>query len=121
MTGNTPDPKKEARHRLLNDFVTLPEAAVVAHVHTIALDATIPDAQRDEMAEQLSKLVTLYSLSDDRTNIRALSAEDMRGGTFTGGGRLITFKDGRPPITGLAVTRTALRAALEVLKRPKSG
>lgn len=121
MTDNTPDPKKEARHRLLNDLVSMPEAVVVAHLDAVALDTTIPHARCDELAEQLARLVTLYSLSDDRRDIRTLSAEDIRGGTFTGGGRAITFKDGRLPITGLAVRRPALNAALEVLRRAKSG
>ena len=41
----------------------------------------------------------------------------MDGGTFRDGGREIFFGDGRETIRELAVTRTGLKAAIEVLKR----
>jgi hypothetical protein len=114
-----PDPQREARHRLLNSVVTLEEAAVRAYVLLAGPATTISEVQRNEMAESLSRALTLYSLSENRETLLALSREEIRGGAFTDGGRTITFKDGRPPITGLVVTRTALHAVLDTMKSMK--
>jgi hypothetical protein len=61
--------------------------------------------------------VDLYALSENRQKIRKLSAEDCRHGTFRRGGRELAFPDGRPSITGLAVTRTALERGIEEIVR----
>lgn len=109
--------KEDRLHRLRNDFITLTEAASIAHVHMMRsrLDTTIPDAQLNAVANTLTRLVTVYSMSDDWTSVRSLTAEDMRGGLIAGGGQVIKFQDGRPSIFGLVITRTSFNAALGVL------
>lgn len=111
------DEQDDRLHRLRNDFITLTEAASIAHVHMMRgrLDTTIPDAQLNALANTLTRLITLYSMSDDWTSVRSLTAEDMRGGLIAGGGKIIKFQDGRPAIFGLVITRTSLKAALEAL------
>ena len=107
---------RNLRHRELNNLVTMAEAAVAACVQSTGNPAKIPDATRNLYAELLSRLVTLYTLSEDRQQVRALARGDTDGGTFRDGGREICFRDGRPPIRELALTRSALKDAIEVLK-----
>lgn len=111
------DEEKERLDRLRNDFITLNEAASMAHLHMMRdrLDTTIPDAQLNAVANTLARLVTLYSMSDDWTTVRSLTAEEIRGGVIAGGGQMIGFKDGRPSIFGLVITRTSVKAALQAL------
>ena len=104
------------RHRELNNLVTMAEAAVAAYMQSTGNAPAIPDATRNLYAELLSRLVTLYALSEDRQQVRKLARGDIDGGTFRDGGREICFRDGRPPIRELALTRSALKDAIEVLK-----
>lgn len=93
------------------------EAAVTACVEVQGEAGWIPGVTRNVYAEALSRLIALYALSEDRQEIRAIARSDMDGGTFRDGGREIFFSDGRETIRELAVTRTGLQAAIEVLKR----
>lgn len=111
------DQEKEARHRALNDLVSLAEAAVTAYMHTAGPATTLSELQRNDMGERLARVLTLYSISDDRESVRALTAADLEGGTFSQGARIITFRDGRPPIANLAVTRTSLKAAIGRMRK----
>jgi hypothetical protein len=111
------DPDKEEKHRVLNELVTMAEAAVTACVAVQGQEASISGATRNLYAELLSRLVTLYALSEDRQEIRALARSDMDGGSFRDGGREMFFVDGRETIRELAVARAGLKAAIEVLKR----
>jgi hypothetical protein len=92
------------------------DAAVAACVAVQGDASSIPGVTRNLYAELLSRLVTCYVLSEDRDEIGALQRCDIDGGTFQEGGREIFFADGRQTISGLAVTRTALKAAIEVLR-----
>lgn len=78
-------------------------------------DTTIPGAQLNAMATRLACLVTVYSMSEDQTTVRCLTPEEFGDAVIGDGGRVITFKDGRPSISGLVITRTSLNAALETL------
>lgn len=108
---------KEKEHQDLNNLVTMAEAALTACEAAEGPMSWIPAATRNRYAELLSRLVTVYALSEDREQVRALSRSDIEGGKFRDGGREIFFSDGREPIRDLAVTRTALKAAIELLKR----
>jgi hypothetical protein len=106
----------EAAERLLPELVTLQEAALLAHIAASGIDTTITRLHRNDMAVSLCALLTVYAVSDDRRRIRQVSAAELRGGVFSDGGGTVHFRDGRLPITGLAVTRTALKAAVHALK-----
>jgi len=109
----------EARQRLLDDLVPMPEAALLAYLSAFGIDSTISRLHRNDMAETLSQLLTVYAVSEDRKTILRLAAADLEGGIFGDGGRVIRFRDEREAITGLAVTRTALKAAVAALKDAK--
>jgi hypothetical protein len=68
------------------------------------------------MAETLCRLLPVYSVADDRKSGRRLDPADLEGGIFADGGHIVRFRDQRESITGLAVTRTALKAAVAALK-----
>jgi hypothetical protein len=106
----------EAKQRLLEDLVPMPEAALLAHLSAFGMDHTISRLHRDDMAQTLARLLTVYAVSDDRGSVQRLADADLEGGSFAEGGRVVRFKDGREPITGLAVTRTALKAAVAAVK-----
>jgi hypothetical protein len=109
----------EARQRLLDDLVPMPEAALLAYLSAFGIDSTISRLHRNDMAETLSQLLTVYAVSEDRQSLLRLAAADLEGGVFGDGGRVIRFRDEREAITGLAVTRTALKAAVAALKDAK--
>jgi hypothetical protein len=112
------DPSKERKHAQLNDLVTLAEAAVGVCFQVEDSPARpITNATLNMYAIVLSRLVTLYAISEDRQQIRRLTREDIAGGVFRDGGRELYFADGRQIIRGLAVTRNALKGAIEVMKR----
>jgi hypothetical protein len=108
---------REEKHQLLNKIVTMAEAVVTAYAEVeMPLLRTISGDTRNQYAKLLSRLVTVYTISADQTDVRELDSEVIAGGTFSDGGRKIVFKDGRESIGNLAITRPALRAAIEVLK-----
>jgi hypothetical protein len=115
------DSDREARHKLPNDLVTMAQAAVKAYLETVGPATTLTELQRNEMADFLARLVEVYFVSGDRETIRTLGAAEVRGGRFVDGGRTILFKDGREPMSGLAVTRASLNTAIEAMKRSKRG
>lgn len=108
--------ENEAKERLLADLVPMPEAALLTHLSAFGMDHTISRLHRDDMAQALARLVPVYAVSDDRQTVWSLAAADLEGGFFAEGGRVVRFTDGRPPITGLAVTRSALKAAVAAVK-----
>ena len=105
------------KHQELNNLVTMAEAAMTAYLQSTGSTARIAESTRNLYAELLSRLVTLYALSEDRQQVRALTRADVDGGIFRDGGREICFSDGRPSVRELALTRTALKSAIERLKR----
>jgi hypothetical protein len=112
-------PEEQATERLLKELVPLQEAAMLAYISAYGIDTTITRIQRNDMAESLSKLLSVYAVSDDRKSIRRVGAEDLQGGIFADGGKIVRFRDDREAITGLAVTREALKAAVAALKDTK--
>lgn len=76
----------------------------------------ISEQELNTMAGVLTGLVTLFSAADDGTTLKPLTKDELKGGTFSDSGRVIKFVDGRPPITDIIVTRTAFKAALEILR-----
>lgn len=108
--------EEEAGQPPLNELVSLQEACLLAYISAFGIDDTISRIHRNDMAESLSQLLTVYSVSEDRQSIRRLTSAELRDGIFADGGRVVRFRDEREPITGLAVTRTALKAAVAALK-----
>jgi hypothetical protein len=112
-------PNNNARHLLLNSLVSMSEAITFAHVSTVQDAGKPDDGQREAMAKTLSCLVALYALSPDREQILTLTASDLRDARFTEQGDIIEFDDGRAAISGLCMTRAALNAAIEAIKRAR--
>lgn len=109
---------RETRHKELNDFVTMAEACLIAYLEVEGgAPASVPQSLRNRYAGLLAKYLTLYSMSEDREHIRRLEGRDLREGQFRDGGREIAFADEREPIGNLVVKRSALKAAIEILKR----
>jgi hypothetical protein len=109
----------EARQALLEELVTMPEAALLAYLSASGIDSTISRMHRNDMAETLSQLLTVYAVSEDRSQVRRLAPADLQGGIFADGGGVVRFQDARQTITGLCVTRSALKAAVAALKDAK--
>jgi hypothetical protein len=109
---------KEARHKELNELVTMAEACLMACVEVEGRPpAELAGSLRNCYAALLATRLTLYSISEDRQQVRPLEAHDIRSGKFRDGGREIFFTDGRQTIVNLAVKRSALKAAIAALKR----
>jgi hypothetical protein len=106
----------EAREQVLAELVPMPEAALLAYIAAFGIDNTISRVHRNDMAEQLCQLLTVYCVSDDRRNVRMVDKAELQGGIFADGGHIVRFRDQRAAISGLAVTRTALKAAVAALK-----
>ena len=94
----------------------MPEAALLAYIAAYGIDNTISRVHRNDMAERLCQLLTVYCLSEDRQQVRIIERAELQGGIFADGGHIVRFRDERPAISGLAVTRTALKAAVAALK-----
>jgi hypothetical protein len=109
----------EARQQVLNELVPMPEAALLAYIAAFGIDNTISRVHRNDMAESLCRLLTVYCVSEDRESVRRLDKAELQGGIFADGGHIVRFRDAREPISGLAVTRTALKAAVAALKDTK--
>jgi hypothetical protein len=106
----------EARQQVLDELVPMPEAALLAYIAAYGIDNTISRVHRDDMAEHLCQLLVVYCVSEDRQTVRRLGKAELKGGIFADGGQIVRFRDKRESITGLAVTRTALKAAVAALK-----
>jgi hypothetical protein len=103
----------------LGELVPMPEAALLAYIAAFGIDNTISRVHRNDMAESLSRLLDVYCISEDRQSSRRVDRAELAGGIFADGGHVVRFRDAREPITGLAVTRTALKAAIAALKDSK--
>ena len=114
--GDSGSLQGEAREQLLKELVPMEEAALLAYISASGMDRTITRLHRNEMAQTLARLVTVYSVSDDGQRVRRLTPADLQGGIFSDGGRNLSFRDQREPITGLAITRAAIKAAAAALK-----
>lgn len=113
---------KEAKHKELNDLVTMADACLMACADVEGRrPAEISGAARNCYAALLATRLTLYSISEDREHVRPLEPDEIKSGKFRDGGREIFFADGRDTIVSLAVKRAALRAAIAALKRAKGG
>jgi hypothetical protein len=100
----------------LKELVPMPEAALLAYIAAFGIDNTISRVHRNDMAERLCHLLTVYCVSEDRRHVRVVEKAELEGGIFADGGHIVRFRDERPAISGLAVTRTALKAAVAALK-----
>jgi hypothetical protein len=96
-------------------------AAATAYLETAGPVTTISEIQRNNMADLLARMVTVYCVSGESHTIMAVSREEIRLGSFTDSGRVLTFKGGRQPISDLMVTKSALKAAIEAIKAKKPG
>jgi hypothetical protein len=110
---------REARHNVLDELVAMPMAATLAYIRTTGTNVKVSDSELDGMAQELARLITLYSVSEDRQSIVTLGPDDTQGGRFKKAGKVVEFSDGRSAITGLAVTRTSLNAAIDALTRSR--
>ena len=118
-TSSASPPELDDSERLLRELVPMQEASLQAYISAYGIETTITRMHRNDMAESLSQLLMLYSVSEDRKSVRRVSREELRGGIFAEGGRIVRFRDDRPTISGLAVTRAALEAAVAALKDTK--
>jgi hypothetical protein len=111
------DPTREARHKFLNSAVTMAEAAYLACIETTGgTPRRVPAGELNAMAGILAGLVNLFSVANDRSTVKPLGKEALKGGTFSEGGRVIAYFDGRHPVGDLVLTRNEFKAALEILK-----
>jgi hypothetical protein len=113
--SNKPDDSQQ----YLNDLVPMPEAALLAYISAFGIDNTITRIHRNDMAETLCQLLAVYAVADDGKTVRRVAPEELQGGIFYDGGAIVRFRDDRDAITGLAVMREALRAAVAALKDTK--
>lgn len=101
---------------VLNELVPMPEAALLAYIAAFGIDNTISRVHRNDMAERLCQLLAVYCVSEDRRSARRVDKAELKGGIFSEGGHIVRFRDEREAIVGLAVMRTALKAAVAALK-----
>ena len=106
----------QARQQVLGEFVPMPEAALLAYVAAFGIDNTISRVHRNDMAETLCQLLSVYCVSADRQSLWRLEKSDLAGGIFADGGQMVRFRDERPALAGLGVTRNELKAACAALK-----
>jgi hypothetical protein len=106
----------QARQQVLEEFVPMPEAALLAYIAAFGIDNTISRVHRNDMAETLCRLLSVYCVSEDRQSLWRLEKSDLEGGMFAEGGQLVRFPDEREALAGLGVTRSELKAALAALK-----
>ena len=109
----------EAAQRLLEDLVPMPEAALLAHLSAFGIDRTISRLDRDDMAQTLARLLPVYAVSADGRSVHRLEPAALEGGVFADAGKVLRFADGRADMTGLHVTRSALKAAVAAVKDAK--
>jgi hypothetical protein len=109
-------PEGLAGQEILDELVPMPEAALLAYIAAFGIDTTISRVHRNDMAERLCQLLAVYCVSEDRRSVRRLDKAELQGGIFADGGHIVRFRDKRKSIRGLAVTRTALKAAVAALK-----
>lgn len=100
-----------------NDLTMLGEAAVLARLRVKGPTSGFTVAVLNRYAQALSRLATIYAVSEDRAHIRALAPRDLEGGKFRDGGREVVFNDGRAKIGRLAVRLRELHPAIAALKR----
>jgi hypothetical protein len=94
------------------------EAAITAYRDVVGA-GSISVVGRNVMAQILSDVLTLYACAADKT-VRALTADEIRGGIFVDGARKIAFADGRAPITDIALSSGGLNTAIEAMKRSRA-
>lgn len=111
------DPSSDQFSALRSDLTALGEAAVLTCLRIQGPGAGFTLDVLDRYAQALSRLTTIYTVSADREYVRALVANEVQGGRFADGGRVLVFNDGRQSIGGLAVRRNELYAAIETLRR----
>ena len=112
-----PNLEREARHKFLNNAVTMAEACSLACMETGATKTKeFSEEELNKMAGLFAGLVSLFSVRDTQDTVELVKAERLRGGRFKDGGRVVVFIDGRQPLEDLVMTRTAFKAALQILK-----
>jgi hypothetical protein len=103
--------------KFLSNALTMPEAAKAGCLQAAGgAPRQFSDTELNAMADLLARMVTVFSVGDGQATANPLAERQLRAGTFSDGARVIRFVDGRPPITDLVVTRTALNSALHILK-----
>lgn len=81
------------------------------------ISGAISEDHLNAMAQELSKLLTVYLVSGAGAPTgRPLTADELQGGVFVERASAIMYPDGRPTIRELAVASTALFAVLKVLR-----
>jgi hypothetical protein len=109
------DPSSDANTVLIN-LLPMVEAVMTAYLKVVGEGST-PVLGRNVMAGLLAGMVPLYVYLADRSNVRLLTPDEISGGTFVDGGRQLEFGDARAPASDIVVTRTALNAAIEMMRR----
>src|SRR5687768_8587184 len=102
---------------LIGELVSMPVAAALAYIRITGKNEKLSDAQMEAMAAELARLITVYSVSDQRDSVRALGPADTQAGPFRQAGKPAEFAAGRKQITGLAVTPPPPNKATEPLKQ----
>lgn len=98
-----------------DDLVTMAEA-IDEFARTVAPQSAASEVYRNSIADRLSRRLTVYSLSEDGATTRAVTATELRSARFTQGGEALVFRDGRQPVSPLAVKKSELTAAIRALK-----
>lgn len=100
-------------------LISVAEAAVIV-CFEVGMTGPYASKNIDLMADTVAHLCTLYLMSSADETIRALQKKELRGGRFVDGAKRMVFEDGRPALERIAVTRTALGAALETIQRART-
>jgi hypothetical protein len=98
-----------------DDLVPMGEA-IDQYARAIAAQSRGSELYRNSIAERLSRRLTLYSVSEDGATTRAITAAELRNTRFAQGGEALVFRDGRQPVSPLAVKRSELVETIKALK-----
>ena len=98
-----------------DDLVALGEA-IDEYVRAVSPQGGASELNRNSIADRLSRRLTLYRVSEGGETTRAVSATELRTARFAQGGEALVFRDGRRPVSPLAVKRSALTATIQALK-----
>jgi hypothetical protein len=73
------------------------------------------DAHLDGLAYAIGELAPLYVLNPDGASARPLAKKELDGGLFQDGARCLSFIDGRPAISNLAISAKAIGPVIDAL------
>jgi hypothetical protein len=72
-------------------------------------------AQLDGLAYTIAELAPIYVYERTGHSLRLLSREELEGGLFRNGAKVLTYIDGRAPIRDLAISAKKVSAVIQAL------